>query len=669
MKNKRYLKIGIHCLLIFLVLIGIFRFFKIKYVNMAANSFIWENVTEDTEETGEYIFTPDSGQLSQTFICTTDILWGLQFQFEREQETPEGTISFKVEDSRGGVVYQESVPVSEIGAEVPYKVVFDHIEQDTREQVFKLSIQVTGIGENDALKILTNEGEGYQAGIMHDASGELNSNIRIGQIYGQCGYLNKLFWILTASITILIYALYYFLFIRRAKMEYLFLFTVLIIGFLYVFLMQPGGVPDETAHYRSAYAYSNIILQEGNGIGNPVVFREEDYYYWEGLKIAPDAFAYKELIKEFGKQASHTEMKVSDRYALHEAGFMFFGGAAGITLGRILGMNALTVFYLGRIFNLLLFCSMVFWAFKKLPFYKMSFFAICLLPMTSQLIGSYSYDSIIIGLSLMLIAAVLDYGYGKDSKAEIKKLIQIGILCALLASCKGGAYIPLCALILLIPSKLFSSKKNRRIFLGGTLLGMVFIYILSGIGRAKSTINLGEHLVYWNGEPGYNISWVFGHPGSFIQLLSNTIFREGEFYIFSLFGKDLGWFNYPIQGWIVLGFMIVFLISAVHVTEEKGAVIFSTPQKQGILLCMILNIGIIAAALMFAHTPMSSDYIQGIQGRYLIPLLFPAVLCMKNYTLTLRRFIDRELIFLLAWLQVLTIVSILATPLTKLMMQ
>ncbi|MGC4019336.1 MAG: DUF2142 domain-containing protein [Muricomes sp.] len=673
-KSKQYITTGIHCVLILLALVGIFRFLKMQYIDEAVHSFVAKDIMEEYVERGVYTFTPDSDELSQTFTCTTDILWGLQMWFERDNTKSDGMISFRVENSRGSEVYQSTVPLGAIGTESPYKIVFDHIEQNAKGQVFKLSIKVADMHPEDGFRIVINDGQGYSGGTMQDASGQLTGNIRLKQIDSQSGYLDKLFWIFAAAITILMYGLYYFLFIKKIKMEYLFLFMVLTVGFMYIFLMQPGEVPDEAAHYRSAYAYSNIVLREGNGIKNPVVFRAEDYDYYHKMQdIYPDAYAYKKAIDNFGGKVTHTELKEGDKPALGGAGFLFFGGAAGITLGRILGMNALTVFYMGRVFNLLLFCGMAFWAFKKLPFYKMSLFAICLLPMTAQLTGSYSYDSMIIGLSLMLMAAILDYGYGKDSKAaskpKIRKLIQIGVLCALLGVSKGGAYIPLCALILLIPSRRFLSKKNRGIFLGGTVLGMVSIYILDGIGRVQSTINSGGNIVYWNGEPGYTVSWVLKNPGDFIQLISNTIFREGEFYIQSLFGKALGWFNYPIPGWIILGFMIVFLISAVHVTKEREAVIFSSRQKTGILICIILIVGAVVAALLFSHTPLSSDYIMGVQGRYLIPLLFPGVMCMKNRVLTLRHSIDRELVFSLAWLQVLAAVSILAMPLWKLMIQ
>ena len=666
-KKKGCIKTAIHCLLIFLALAGIFRFFKIQYINVASHSFIWEDIMENDIHTGEYTFTPDSGTLSQTFTITRDIFWGIQFQFKKEQVAPEAAVSIKVEDGRGNSVYQSTIPISEIGYEGPLEIVFDHIEQNAKGKIYKLVVEATGIKENDTFKILINDKDKYQGGVMRDASGELKGNIKIKQNYGQCGYLNKLFWILATAITILVYALYYALFIKKVKREYLFLCMIFITGFLYVFIMPPGAVPDEAAHYRSAYAYANEILREGNGIPNPVVFRDEDYnYYCRIQDTSPNAFSYKELIEQFGKKATSIEMKEKGKPSLSDPGFMFLGGTIGITLGRILGLNALTVFYLGRIFNLLLFCIMAYWAFKKLPFYKMSLFAICLIPMNVQLIGSYSYDAVTTGLALMLMAAVLDYGYGNSPGTRSKKLIQIAVICALLGTCKGGAYLPLCAMVLLIPLKQFSSKKRGKLYLGGALFITVLTYILLSFSRVMSNVYVGEHAVYWSGEPGYSISWVFSHPGQFVQLLSNTIFKQGDFYFYSLFGKDLGWFNYPIQGWIVIGFMLVFLLSAVYVAGEK-AVILSARQKGGILICNVLSIGFIVAAMLFSHTPLSSDYIMGVQGRYLIPLLFPAVLCLKNNVLTLRHSIDRNLIFTLGWLQVLTIVNIVINPITSLL--
>lgn len=675
-KRKNIIRGG-HCLFILFVLLGVFWLFKVQYINPAAQSFSWEDIRESDSgiEPGEYTFSPESGQLSQTFTSSKDIFWGVRLQFEKDKEEQKGTILIKIENNQGDEVYRDSLPLSEIPSKGPYQIVFNHIERDAEGQMFRLLIRVADMEERDVLKILMDKGEKYEKGTLEDEKGSLEGNINIKQIYGQNSHLNKLFYILFIAFTILVYVSYYFLFIKRIKIEKLFLPIILIIGFVYVFLMSPGVIPDEQVHYISAYANANAVLRAGNESGETVALREEDYdYYYKKTSNVPNVFAYKDLVEEFGEKASRTEIKDTGVSSVGVASFMYYGGTIGIIIGRILGFNALTVFYLGRITNLLLFCGMMYWAFRKLPFYKVSLFAICLLPMTTQLMGSYSYDPIIIGLSLMLIAAVLDYGYGsytriegaRFSSQEIKKMIQIAAICALLGLCKGGAYLPLCALILLIPIERFPTKKSWRIFIGSTLFGVLLVFILGGLKRLTSAVNVGEHIVSWTGEKGYTISWVFEHPLGFMKILGATIYAQGDHYIDSVIGKSLGYFNIPILGWIVLGFMFVFLLSTIYVQREKEAVIVSDHQKLGIITCIFLNVGIIMASLFFSWTPVSSGVILGVQGRYFIPLLFPFLLCMKNRTLILRRSIDRQLIFLLIWLQILTVLNIWITPLSTL---
>ena len=139
--------------------------------------------------------------------------------------------------------------------------------------------------------------------------------------------------------------------------------------------------------------------------------------------------------------------------------------------------------------------------------------------MTAQLIGSYSYDSVITGLSLMLMASVLDYGYEKSTGTKPKKLIQIAVICALLGTCKGGALSsPLRNGTADSIKTVFFLKKSGRLYLGGTLLVTILTYILVSVSQTASTVHVSEHAVYWNGEPGYSISWVVSHLGEFIQL-------------------------------------------------------------------------------------------------------------------------------------------------------
>jgi len=663
-KKKKYIKRGLHCLVIFLALLSIFYFLKAKYINEGAQSFLWEDIVPENSNAESYTFTEQTQELSQTFVCTTDVLWGIRLKFQRNQNHPEGNAEFTLLDSRKGIVCHTVVSVSMLDNEEPFIMLFDHLEEETKGKTFVLRIKVTDLNPEDTLSVMTSSESAYTSGLLTDGRQEQKGNLRLGQVNSQYNSLGKLFWVFALAVTIAIYGLYFCVFIKKVNLERIFLVAVLFTGMAYVVLMKPGIVPDEAAHYRSAYAYSNLVLGEGNGVGNPVVMRDEDAGFYNRIRKAdPDPFEYQRMLKEFGRSAHSTGMQEINKSPVQAPAFLYFPQAVGITAGRLLNLNASTVFYLGRIFNLLVFALMAHWAIKKMPFYKMSIFAIVMMPMTGQLIGSYSYDAIIIGLALMLVAAILDYAYGKAN--EPKDFIIIGVLCILLGCSKAGAYVPLCALILLIPRKKFATKKNWLLFLGGTLLSTVLVCVLISMNQVTSSVGTAPQVAE-SVEAGYTVGWVFQNPKEFILLLLNTIYKEGDFIVNSLIGKDLGWFNYPIQMVLVSGFLLVFLLSAIHVPGGENGIVVEWKTKVGVLIALVLSGGIIAAAMLLTWTPLSSETIQGIQGRYFIPLLLPLVLCLKNHTLVLKKSIDRELIFTLGWLQVLTWVNVLITPLSKL---
>lgn len=660
MKGKiRYKKVIIDCLLIFIGLFLVLRFVKIKFIDPGREFFISQDITEIGEEYEEYSFSNQTGTLSQTFEVTTDILWGVQLQFLRQQENPEGDIRIALTNDQEQVVYDQKVPISTIEDGKLYQIIFDHIEQDTMGKQYQLNLQVTDMNSEDTLRIRYKQDQTEVVGELKDDTGVVEGNLHLGQVYGQNTYLNKVFGVFAVLIALLCYGLYVVVFIKKCKIETTFLLVMLLTGFVYSLLLKPGSVPDEHSHYRSAYAYSNLLLGKGDGFNKPVMMDEEDYTLYQNmLDREPSVKTYQQMSEKLLRSASSTKMMPIESYPTSAPFYLYAASTLGITVGRVLNVNGLTAFYLGRVFNLLMFAGLAFWAMKKLPFYKIALFSICMLPMTAHLAGSISYDSIILGVALVLVSQILAFAYGKEANAKPKNLIIIATSCILLGACKGGAYIPICGLLLLIPQKRFSNRKKQILFIGGTLLMVLLFFSVTGLSVVSSS--LGNEVLGGVGDPAYTIGWIFTNPGGFIQLLSNTMFVYGDAIINSLVGRPLGWLNVPVQLLVVLGFMGVFLLSAIHVTAEREAVVLNNKQKYGLLVCIVLSIAVVAAAMMLSWTPASRPYIEGIQGRYFIPLLLPFVLCLKNRTLVLQKSIDRGLIVTLGWLHVLTFVNVLA---------
>jgi Predicted membrane protein len=661
-KRQAQRKLILHCILILGALFMVIYFVKEKFFDQAITSFTSESIFVAVSDDESYLLEEDSGPLVQEFEVTTDVLWGLELEFARRQENPQGTIEMVVCDDMGVELFNENIPISTIPNNVKQRLIFQQVVPDTKGKVYTLKLHVRDIAAGDSLEVFANRRVEYPHGTFSDASGELKGNIRIEQVYGQNTYMRKVFYGFCLAAVLLSYGLYFSIFVKKCKFETVFLLFVIFIGLTYAAVMGPGSVPDEDYHYRTAYGYSNILLGKAAMSGYPVEMDVTDYEMYQVGRVhsmsAVQSDTYQHLLSDFGGRAARTETIVTKETMGGAVGYLYIGQVAGITIARLGGFNGLTGYYLGRIFNVLIFALMAFWSIKKLPIYKMSMFAICLFPMTVQLIGSLSYDSIILGIALVLFTQIMALLYGESKVASKKDLFVLAFASILLGGCKGGAYVPLLILLALIPVSYFKNKRHKVGFITGVSLGTILMFLVTAATTVSSSI--GDTVVGWADKPPYTISWIIQNPLEFMQLIMNTIFENSDGIIGSIFGKELGWFNVPLQWLMIWGFIGIFLLSCIYVTDTSKTPPVKVKQKRAIFAVVILVVAVVAAAMMFSWTPIDSPVITGIQGRYLTPILLPLVFCLKNETLTLQRSLDDKLIFALGWFHILTIINIFA---------
>ena len=632
-KLRKYKKVIIHCALIFMALLFVLRFAKEKYFDVAMSSYTAKEITVDGED--KALLEESEGVLRLEFEVTTDILWGLGLKFERHQKSPEGEIEIEIAEKSGELLYQATTPISDIQNNETYWLVFDEIVEASKGKVVTLQLQVRDIAEGDTLAIYN----------------------EVGQIYGQNAYLAKMFWAFALIVSLFVYGLYFMLAIKRCQIEIIFLVFMIFVGMMYAFLVRPGAIPDEAGHYRTAYAYSNIILGKSDEMRAEVWMDDVDYeFYQTTWDTEQTTSMYRDFQTNFLRPANRMEMVPAGKWPINSPIYLYTGQIIGTTLGRLLGFNGLTVFYLGRFFNVLVFAGLAFLAIKKLPFYKMGLFALCMFPMTTHLVGSVSYDGMILAISLILIAYIMSLAYGEQKEKRLKELIIIAIAGILLGGCKGGAYAPLLGLLFLIPTRYFGDRKRKAMFGGVVAVGALGMFASGAMHSVSSSVG-GS--IGWADAPAYNIGWVFENPMEFIQLISNTIAEKSGFLFESMIGEDLGWFNIPVSSVLILGFFGIFLLSCIYVLEKPAGPILVIRQKVGIGVWLLISVAMIAAGMMFSWTPMGLPTIEGMQGRYFLPLLLPLVHCLKNTNLTLKKSLDRKMIFALSWLHIMVFISVL----------
>lgn len=337
-----------------------------------------------------------------------------------------------------------------------------------------------------------------EGGLPYKQNGsEMDFHVRMTVVYAFVRYWGL--FIFSGIILLLLGAVCIYAWDHRLKVEKTFAAIALIAGIGMAIVNPLGQEPDGWNHFIRAMdvSYGNVLApfinnaHEGGYNRVPVNMMGEIQF-----KVI-EAFS-----DEGGEYVKHlTEIKFSKESVLAkgECGYtslFYFPQALGTLIGRLLNLNVFFCMALGRIFNLLCYITLTYWAIKKLPVYRNLMAAVALLPLTVYQAASYSYDAMLNGLCFLFVGLCFHCAYGEMEKPlNWKKVIWLGVILALLFLCKY-VYVCLGLLVFLIPKKKFGTKKDYWKSFGIALLPIVFILALYGINfsvtSSKAAVSMGE---------------------------------------------------------------------------------------------------------------------------------------------------------------------------------
>lgn len=400
------------------------------------------------------------------------------------------------------------------------------------------------------------------------------------------------------------------------------------IGLLFCFVFPPLSVPDEMYHYQSAYWYSDFISGSASPLDSSTFpMREDDYYLLQRHAAGQVANeTYKDIASSFSfgetdDSIQNIEGKSFDLGANPPQ--LKLAPAIALLLGKALGLGAYPVFYLGRIFNLFYFILLSAFAIKISPIGKKTIAMVCLLPITLHLAASYSYDAGILGLAFLFTAAILRAikQEGMIGRREAATIFVVGIL---LAPCKV-IYSLLALLVFFIPSRRFSSSSRALQFKIGLLVCMFAAVIVlrittlaTMVGAAGMTSDLSR-----DGQSGqaFTVALILSNPISSLMMFVRTVFEMGDFYWFSMIGGTLGLFQGSISAPHYFAVVyIVLLLAAMQRSRDDGEVLDFRLRLCGIAVCL-LGFAAVIVSLWVGWTFTTDSVVQGVQGRYFLPLL------------------------------------------------
>lgn len=434
---------------------------------------------------------------------------------------------------------------------------------------------------------------------------------------------------------------------KSANIAMVFLLFLCIEGLMFCFLFTPFSIPDEPYHYLNAYSLANRFFLSPD-LNTDVLMRasDSDFYNLHKILMNVSLESYKLTFSDFNLFSSDNgTVFIEPGYPIgKDVPQLRIPAAIGIVLGRLCNLGPIPTFFLGRLANFAIFAVCAYFAVRITPIGKRIFIVICMLPMTIHLAASYSYDAVINGLAILLIsiflAAIMTPGKVKNSR-----LCVMILLSCVLAPCKI-VYAPICALVFLIPAAKFSSKRIAYLFKLSLLVAVfvsILIFQLTTIAEQASGANVNSHL----GDNHYfNFGYLVSHPLVLLKLFAQTFGELFDFYIRTIIGASLAWFqgNISAPTYITVAYFIIIYIS---ILNSKNDIDLNFNCKIAFVLIAIVSSVIIFLALATGWTYDTENKILGVQGRYFIPVLPLILLTLIPNSISISRDFSTQIMFAL----------------------
>ena len=645
-KHKKVLGLG---LLLFIVAVIFYYVYDVQ-IREAMNSTHREVVMRDN---GELLpITAESRELVQYYTTEEDELVGLGVRMDlSENFAGEGTIHAEVRDvtdvqTGGGeelLLCSADIAASTLLDGQYMGLIFDNSQSGVKGHTYEISLYFSDELLDSGLSVIVTPSGYYEENVFYVNGEESDSRLSMNAHTYFNLFLKRYFFAMFLFAEFMAAGFYYLAFMRRCRIEKVFVFTILCLGVIYNFLLTPYMTPDESYHIDMSYRHSNTLLGIDSAGENKCYKRLEDTEI--SFTSEPSLENYKNIYDGLFTLVEDNTLVEADATSTTEAPMILYLPAVlGMTLARLLHLGTVPMLLLGRWFSLLGFTILAYFAMKKLPFGKTTLFLLSILPMNLQQCTSFSYDAVITGVSFLFICWCLSLTFGEKAVKPVD-MLGLGILGIILVYGKSGAYLPLALLVFLIPAKRFGGKRVRNL----CILGLFLLPVLCFLNQNTDTVSYiattteATATVGSSMTAGYTIHYFLSQPLELIRMLANTLSDKTAFYLESLVGQKMGWVEIEISEMISMLFWLLLILSALKPKEEPMYV--RTGQKCWIAFVCAVCAGVILAGMLLTWTPYGNVSIEGVQGRYFIPFMPALMLLARNTRLTWDRSAERGLMY------------------------
>lgn len=506
---------------------------------------------------------------------------------------------------------------------------------DALGKEYEIKVQAEGTLEPE-LRLPYTEKDFYGNGDLKAGSEELDGNLFF-RLNATSGFLRKLFIGFSAWVVLGGFVLVFLVLRRRCRTENLFLVLGLTWGMFFVVFFPPNTAPDENAHIATAYSNADRIMgRDAEDEQGRVYVRASDVNIPVMTDVSRKTF---NMVYEKWQEPVNGQVVTYIRGRLGTPIVAHLPQTIGIVLGWMTGQGAMQTLYLGKLMGLLFYLFCVYWAIRFIPWGKMSLMLIALFPMSLELAGSFSYDSLVNALCFLFIGYTMHLIYRKEV-VTWKDILFLAAIAGIMAPCKI-AYIFVCGICFLIPKKKF---RRRQYYTGCGIImasGVVFLIIERMSFLYSSLVATGESAGAVEGAVGFSLHDIISQPFNSLKMIFNTYFEQGSYYLGTIVGQSLGWFQVNISWVVIAGLLLLLFMTTFSSAQESECM--SVKERMVVITLSLIMIGGTVMGMWLNFTPDFCTYIAGVQGRYFLPFLPLLVLAVKNKTIYIRKKMDHGL--------------------------
>ena len=375
-----------------------------------------------------------------------------------------------------------------------------------------------------------------------------------------------------------------------------------VFGVAFACVTPPFQAPDEVGHYWRAVSLARGAVLPSMATGKPTALvpagvKELVATLWVPTAGRPDLEVGVERLRAASRIPLQRERLVLVTFPAQYSPIPQLPTVIPCSVGLLLGVRPLLVLYIARCCNVAALILLLWLSARRLGEHAAPLIAVGLLPMTLYVAGSFSPDAVTIGVACLVTALVL------TPSGDRSYWVTLLVAPFVLSLCKPTYFL----LPLLVLCTARHKWKRNALLLSVIVAGV----IAAGAIARRDYFPMRTDVMT---SPAAQLRFVCAHPVTTLSVFTTDYLQHSLQYVDHFVGH-LGWLDVPLPRPFV---MLVFaLLLCVAFTASP---LMNWKTRCVAWLVVAASALLVSLSQYMAWTAVGAPFVEGMQGRYFLPL-------------------------------------------------